>query len=326
MKPLVIRVLFALSCALPATATMSQGTSQSYPVKAIRWVVPFTPGAGADTVARILGEKIGAALGQPILIENRGGAGGSVGTDFVAKSAPDGYTWVFGSDPPFTINPHLSKLPFDPQGDFIAVSLLTRFPLALVVNPAVPARTIQELVALAKKQPGKLTIASSGNGTSAHLAAEYFKASTGVDMLHVPYKGQNEALTDVMGGRVDMNFSAPGVVLRNIKAEKLKALGITSKQRFSGLPEVPTIAESGYPDFEITGWHGLLMPAGTPAAIVARVNDEVSNVLKLPAVAERLTGLGFVPVGGSPQELSGLIASDFIRWGRLIKAAGIRAD
>jgi tripartite-type tricarboxylate transporter receptor subunit TctC len=326
MKRRAPLLLPALCCVVCAGTAIAQTPAQQYPHKPIRWIIPFTPGAGADTVGRILAERLTAALGQPVIVENRGGAGGAIGTDAGAKSPPDGYTWIFGSDPPFTINPHLSKLPFDPQKDFVAVSLLTTFPLVLVVNPTVPARSIKELVALAKNPRSKLTIASSGNGTSAHLAAEYFKSATGAEILHVPYKGQNEALIDVMGGRVDMNFSSVGGVLQNVKAGRLRALGVASKQRVSGLPDVPTIAESGYPGFEIGGWHGLLMPAGTPAAITAKVNEEVSKILKTPAIAEKLIGLNFIPVGGSPQELSRLIASDSEKWGKLIKAAGIRAD
>ena len=302
------------------------GQEAAWPSRPIRWIVPYAPGAGTDTTARILVDKLSAALGQPIVIDNRGGAGGAIGTDAGAKAAPDGYTWTFGSDPPFTINPSFRKLPFDPQKDFVPVSLLARVPLVLVVNPAMPATTIAQLVALARSKPGQLTVSSSGNGSSGHLAAEYFKSVTGTDMLHVPYKGQAEAVNDVVAGRVDINFSAIGNVLQYAKAGRLRIVGIAGSARFAGLPEVPTIAESGYPGFEISAFHGLLMPAGTPPAIVARVNDEVSKLLALPDVANRMLGLGFFPVGGPPDELERLIRVDTAKWEKLIRSAGIKAD
>jgi len=312
--------------ALLCAAWAAPEFSQAYPSRPIRLIVPYTPGAGADTLARILADRLRVPLGQTVVVENRGGAGGVIGTDAGAKSAPDGYTWIWGSDASITINPVLTRVPYDPQRDLIPVSLLARIPVVLVVNPAVPARNVQELVALAKARPGKLTFASSGNGTTAHLGGESFNATTGINVLHVPYKGQNPALIDVIAGRADMNFSAVVSVLQYAKDGKLRILAATGRQRFAGMPEVPTIAESGYPDYELDIWHGLLMPAGTPAAIVARINEELTKILSAPDMVERLNVLGIVPVGGPPEVLAKLIATDLDRWARLIKSAGIRAD
>jgi len=326
------RRVLSMMAGLPAWGLTARARAQTgaasppWPSRIIRWIVPYAPGAGTDTTARILADRLSTALGQPIVVDNRGGAGGAIGTDAGAKAAPDGYTWTFGSDPPFTINPSFRKLPFDPQKDFVPVSLLARVPLVLVVNPAMPARTIPELVALARGKPGQLSVSSSGNGSSGHLAAEYFKSVTSTDMLHVPYKGQADAVSDVVAGRVDLNFSAIGNVLQFAKAGRLRILGIASSERFSGLPDVPTIAESGYPGFEISAFHGLLMPAGTPPGIVARVNEEVSKLLASPEVASRMLRLGFFPVGGTPDELERLIRIDTAKWEKLIRSTGIRAD
>lgn len=298
----------------------------AWPSRPIRWIVPYAPGAGTDTTARILVDKLSAALGQPIIIDNRGGAGGAIGTDAGAKAAPDGYTWTFGSDPPFTINPNLRKLPFDPRKDFAPVSLLAQVPLVLVVSPELGVSSVRELIEMAKASPGKLTVSSSGNGSSGHLAAEYFKAATGTDMLHVPYKGQAEAVNDVVAGRVQLNFSAIGNVLQYAKAGRLKILGVASQRRFEGLPDVPTIAQAGVPDFEIAAFHGLLVPAGTPPAVIKRVNDEVSRLLQSPEVSTRMQGLGFFPVGGPPEMLERLLENDTAKWGRLIRSAGIKPD
>ena len=314
-----LAVFLSLACA-------PQAFSQAWPARPIHWIVPYAPGAGTDTTARMLVDKLSSALGQPIVVENRGGAGGAIGTLAGAKAPPDGYTWTFASDPPFTINPNLRRLPFDPQKDFVAVSLLAKVPLVLVVKPTLAAKTVAELVALARAEPGRLTVSSSGNGSSGHLAGEYFKAVTTTDILHVPYKGQAEAVNDVVAGRVDMNFSAIGNVLQLAASGRLRIIAIASTARFSGLPELPTIAESGYPGFEIAAFHGLLMPAGTPEPIVTRVNAEVTKLLRSPEVAARMFGLGFFPVGGAPVELERLIRADTEKWGKLISSSGIKAE
>ncbi len=305
----------------------SAGIAQNFPSKRILWIVPYTPGAGGDTVARLLAPKLSLALdGQPVVVENRGGAGGAIGTAAGAKAVPDGYTWVFGSDPPFTINPNFRKMPFDPVRDFVPVSFIARVPLVLVVRPTLAAGSLKELVALAKASPGTLNGSSSGNGSSSHLALELLKATAGVNIGHVPYKGQAEALTDVLAGRVDMTFSSIGTVESNIKAGKLRAIAIGSPERFEGMPNLPTVAESGYQGFDVSAWHGLLMPAGTPSEIVVRVNEEISKALKAPDVAGRMRSLGYIPVGGPPAELEKLIKGDTEKWGKVIRDARIQVE
>jgi len=304
----------------------AQDPAHDYPNQRILWIVPYTAGAGSDTVARMLSAKLSTTLGQPIVVENRGGAGGAIGTNDGAKANPDGYTWTFGSDPPFTINPHLRKLSFDPIKDFVPVSLIARVPLVLVVNPKLPVHNIAELAALARKSPGKLTGSSSGNGSSSHLVLELFNTSAGIKVLHVPYKGQAEALMDVIAGRIDMTFSSIGTVRGYLKTGQLRALGITSAERFAGLPDLPTLAESGYPGFEAAAWHGLLMPAGTPAAIVTRVNQEISAALKSPKISDRMSSMGYIPVGGPPSALADLIRNDSVKWGKVILDNNIQGN
>ena len=301
--------------------------AQSFPSKRILWIVPYTPGAGSDTVARLLAAKLTRGLGgEPVVVENRGGAGGAIGTQEGARALPDGYTWTFGSDPPFTINPNFKKLPFDPIADFVPVSFIARVPLVLVVKSSLPANTLGELVALAKKNPGTLNASSSGNGSSSHLALELFKVTAGIEITHVPYKGQSEALTDVLAGRIDMTFSSIGMLAQQLKSGRLRALAIGSPNRFEGMPELLTIAEQGYPGFDVSAWHGLLMPVGTPEAIVLRVNKEVNKSLQEPDVSGRMLSLGYIPVGGPPAALEQLIKGDTAKWAKVIREAGIQPD
>jgi tripartite-type tricarboxylate transporter receptor subunit TctC len=304
----------------------TQVSAQDYPTRTIRLIVPFTPGAGTDTTARILAQKIAPILGQAVVVENRGGASGAIGTDIAAKAAPDGYTWVLGTDPPFTINQHLRKLPYDPMHDFAPVSLLATVPLVLVANPSVKADSLKDLIALAKAAPGKLTMALSGNGTSGHLAAAAFMAATGTDFYHVPFRGQAEAVNDVVAGRLDLNFSAIPNVFSLAEAGKLKILAIGAPKRFTGLPGVPTIAESGYPDFDVSAFHALLMPASTPPAIVRKVNAAVVEVLRMPDVSSRFEGMGLYPVGSTPGVLATFLETESARWAKVIKEAGIKDD
>lgn len=305
----------------------SATSAQSFPSKRILWIVPYTPGAGSDTVARLLSPKLSQALGgEPIVIENRGGAGGAIGTAIGAKAAPDGYTWIFGSDPPFTINPNLKPMPFDPVKDFVPVSFLSRVPLVLVVRPSLPVNNLKELIEFAKAKPGSLNGSSSGNGSSSHLALELLKSAAGINVVHVAYKGQAEALTDVIAERIDMTFSSVGTVSAHLKAGKLRAIAIGSPERFDGMLELPTVAEQGFPHFDVSAWHGLLMPAGTPPEIVTRVNQEVARALKTAEVAEKMRGMGYIPVGGPPSALEQLIKGDLEKWGKVIREAGIKAD
>ncbi len=301
-------------------------SAQDYPNRPIRFIVPFTPGAGADTVARLLAQHLFPLLGQPIVVENRGGASGMIGTDIAAKAPPDGYTWVFGHDPAFTINPHLRKMPYDALRDFSPVSLLTRVPLVLVANPSLGLIDLAGLITLAQKNPGKLTIASSGNGTSGHLAAEVLMNATQIKLLHVPYKGQAEAVMDAVSGRTDLNFSAIPNILSLAQSAKLTVIANGSSKRFSGLPNVMTVAESGFAGFDVSAWHGLLMPTGVSADIIQKVNGLVNLVLQNPEVANKLSSLGLYPIGGSPDVLAQLLKTDSERWANVIREANIRED
>jgi tripartite-type tricarboxylate transporter receptor subunit TctC len=308
---------FALTC---ASNCFAQSAPQPYPVRTIRWIVPFTPGAGADTVARLLAEKLGAKLGQPVIIENRGGAGGLIGTETGARSAPDGYTWILGNDGPFTVGPYRPTLPYDTQKDFAAVSLITKLQVALVVNPAVPARNVQELVSLAKKPGNKLTVATAGNGSLAHLAAEYLSKRTGAELFLVPYKGVQEALTDLIAGRADVYFPAVNSAIPYAKGGQIRVLAVASKERVAELPDVPTFAESGYPTYEMEGWHALFMPAGTPQNIVNTISADVAEALKDPELTRRLLALGLTPVGSTPEQLDAFIAAEAVKWKEIFAA------
>jgi tripartite-type tricarboxylate transporter receptor subunit TctC len=300
--------------------------AQSFPSNRIRFIVPYTPGGGGDIIARLLGEKLQDRLGQAVVIENRGGAAGAIGTEAGARSAPDGYTWTLAADPAFTINPLMTRVPYDPLRDFEPVSLLTKIPLVLVSNPALPVHTVKELAEYARHSSKPLTVALLGNGSNARLAGELLKSMTGVKMLFVPYKGQAEALVGVMGGFADISFSSISSILGYLQSGKLRALAVTSDQRFQTLPDVPTVAESGYPGFEVSAWHGVVVPAGTPKEIVLRLNQEISRVLETPEIRQRLLNLGFVPVGGSPENLQKVLKTDTERWGKLIRSAGITPD
>lgn len=312
-----------------AAAAMVSGAAlaQWTPTKPIRMLVPYAAAGAADITARAINDRLAAALGQSVVVDNRGGAGGVIGTEMGAKSPPDGYTLIIGSDPPFTINPHLQKVPYDPLKDFEHVALIADVPLLLVVNPdKVKAGSLRELIALAKANPGKYNIASSGSGSSGHLAAELFKHEAGINLVHVPYKGQAQAVTDVLGGQVDMTFSSIGPTIQHLKTGKLKALGISVGRRFAGLPDVPTLAEAGVPGYDLGVWIGLSFPAGTPKAAVDRVNAEVNKILETPAVRTRFAELGYVPIGGQPDNLTKRIATDHAKFGKLIREAGIKAE
>ena len=320
----ILRSIGALGAAI---AFCGAAAAQWAPTKPVKVLVPFAAAGAADITARAVSDKLAAALGQPLVVDNRGGAGGIIGTDLGAKSAPDGYTLIIGSDPPYTINPHLQKVPYDPMKDFEHVSLIADVPLLLVVNPAkVQANTLKELIALAKASPGKFTIASSGSGSSGHLAAELLKHEARIDLVHVPYKGQAQALTDVIGGQTDMVFSSIGASIQHLRTGKLKALGISVTKRFAVLPDVPTLAEAGLPNYDLGVWIGASYPAGTPKAAVDRVNEELTKILATPEVRARFAELGYVPVGGKPEVLKKRIEKDYALFGKLIRDAKIKAE
>jgi tripartite-type tricarboxylate transporter receptor subunit TctC len=318
--------LWAALCAGFIASVGAPALAQDFPSKPIHLVVPYTPGGGADRTARLLAQHLPALLGQPVVVENRGGASGAIGTDAVAKAAPDGYTWVLGTDPPFTITPHMRKLPFDPIKDFEPVVLIAKVPLLLVASPSTHADTLAELVKLAQASPDRIVAASSGNGSSAHLAAGMFMSTTSTKLFHVPYKGQAEAIADVVAGRADLNFSAIENVQSLVKAGRLKAIAIGSDRRFSGLPDVPTVAESGYPGFDVSAWHGLLVPAGTPHAVVMRINEAVNKVLQMPDVLGRFDQAGLYAIGGQPDALRQLIRRDSDRWAKVIRDNNIKVE
>ena len=311
-----------------AFATLAaHANAQAWPSKPIKWVVPFAPGGTTDILARVVGEKLAIALGQPVIIENKPGAGGGLGAEFTAKAAPDGYTIMGGTISTHAINASLyAKLPYDPIRDFVAITLIARVPNMLVINPSVPAGNVKELIVLLKANPGKYSFASSGNGTSQHLSGELFKTMAGVDMQHIPYKGSPPALQDVMGGQVTMTFDNITTAWPLAKGGKLRALAVTTAARSPIAPDVPTLAESGLPGFEVGSWQGVFAPAGTPPEIVKRLNTEIVKILKLPDVSEKLVGLGAEPVGNTSEEFTALVKAEVVKWADVVKKSGAKVD
>jgi len=300
--------------------------SQGFPNKPVRVVVPFPPGGGADVVVRLITPKVGELLGQPVVVENRAGAGGIIGADYVAKAPADGYTLLVATASA-TINQTLAKnLPWDLKRDFAPVVMLIKNQNVLVVHPSVPVSNVRELIELAKSKPGQLTYASFGSGSSAHLIAELFKMMTGVNMLHVPYKGAAPAVNDVLGGQVNLIFTDIAAVLSHIRAGKVRALGVGSTTRFSGLPDVPTVAEAGVPGFEGGGFLAFVAPTGTPRAAIDAINSTTNKVLAMPDVRQRIDGLAGIPLGGTPEELGRFMAEDVEKWAKVIKAGDIQPN
>jgi len=310
---------------LPLLIVGSPAAQTIYPDKPIRMVVGFPPGSAVDTVARLLGQKFSAAFGKPIVVDNATGAAGNIAIDRVAKAAPDGYTLGLMGQGQIVINPSLYKLTVDPVKDFAPVSQVAVSPLMLVVHNAVPAKSVKELVALAKAQPGVLTFASAGSGSAPHLPAELFKSVAGLDIRHIPYKGLSAAIPDLLGGRVTMMFGSTAI-LPMVREGKLRALAVTSLRRSSATPELPTIAESGYPGFEFTNWSGLLAPAKTPAMIVGKLHLETVKTLALPDVRAKLADLGLEAIGNSPDEFAAVIKSEIPKWAKVLKESGIKPD
>ncbi len=309
-------------------AVMAGGVAaQAWPAKPIKWVVPFAPGGTTDILARTVGDKLSVALGQPVIIENKPGAGGGVGAEFTAKAAPDGYTIMGGTISTHAINASLySKLPYDPVKDFAAVTLIARVPNMLVINPSIPAKDVRELIVLLKANPGKYSFASSGNGTSQHLSGELFKSMAGVEMQHIPYKGSPPALQDVMGGQVAMTFDNITTAWPLAKDGRLRALAVTTAKRSPIAPDVPTLAESGLPGFEVGSWQGVFAPAGTPPEIVKRLNAEIVKILNQPDVREKLLALGAEPVGNSPEEFSAMVKAEVVKWSDVVRKSGAKVD
>lgn len=317
------RATFALAMAM---ALCASAQADDYPSKPIKIIVPYPGGQASDTITRLVSERLGKALGQPVVVDNRPGAGGNIGTDAGAKAPPDGYTLTIATAA-LPISKHVyRKLPFDPAKDFVPITLMTITPLVLVTRTSLPVKDVADLVALAKKDPGKITFASSGPGTSHQLSGELFKSLAGIEMLHVPYKGSPPAHVDLMGGSVDIMFDNIVPVAPHIKAGRLRALAVTTKTRASALPDVPTMAEAGYPNFEATAWFGLLAPAGTPRPIVDRLNKEVVAILTSPDIKERLDGMGATVVADKPEEFGRFMANEINKWGPVVKRANIELE
>ncbi|ACM31646.1 tripartite tricarboxylate transporter substrate binding protein [[Acidovorax] ebreus] len=310
---------------LPAAAVAQPDAN--WPSKPIKWVVPFPPGGAMDVIARTLGEKAGRTLGQPFVIENRPGAGGNIGADAVAKSPADGYTIMITSIGMATNKALYPRLSYDPVKDFAPISLLAIVPNVLVVNTAKTTdKSVADVIAHAKRDPGKLTYASAGNGTSIHLAGEVFASMAGLNLLHVPYKGSGPAVTDMLGGQVDLMFDSITSARPHILSGKLRALGVTSAKRSATLPGVPTIAEAGVPGYEVSPWFAVFAPAGTPAAIVNKINAALIDAMKQPDTVAKFETIGAEPIGTTPQQLATHLDKELARWGALIKERNIRMD
>lgn len=318
----MIRAIVIICAALAAGAVFAE----NYPNKPIRMIVAVPPGGPADTLARLVGPRLGEALGQTVVIDNRPGANGIIAYDMAARSTPDGYTFVLVAAG-VAINPSLYRnVQYDPVKDFSPITLGITVPNILVVHPSVPATSVRQLIALAKAKPGKVAFASAGNGTSGHLALELFRQASGIDVVHVPYKGGGPALTDVIGGQVQALFSIALAATPQVKAGKVRALAITSATRSPVAPDLPTIAESGFPGFEVIGWFGWLAPAKAPKEVVNRLNREIVRILNMSAVHDRLLSLSTVPVGDTPAQFAGFIRSERDKWAKVIRTAGIKLE
>lgn len=316
-----------LMLALAASTLASSAFAQAWPAKPIRLVVPFPPGGGTDTIAREVSQRVAAATGWTFVIDNRSGAGGNLGVDAVAKSAPDGHTLVLGQTSNLAINPTLyARMPYDPQKDLAPVVVLAQSALVMVTGMGTPHKSVADVVAAAKARPGQLNFASPGNGTVAHLTSELFQKAAGIDTQHVPYKGAAQALTDVISGNVDLYMASVPTLIGQIRSGKLRALAVTSARRVDDLPSVATINESGFKGFDAVTWFGLLAPAGTPRDVVARLNAEFNKALQNPELRRRLGDEGADAVGGTPEQFAALIRDEIPRWGRVVRESGARVD
>jgi tripartite-type tricarboxylate transporter receptor subunit TctC len=312
-------------CALLAGA--AHANAQSYPSRPVRWIVPFAPSGPTDLMSRAVAEKISQRLGQPFVVDNRPGAGGNIGAEVVAKSAPDGYTLMIGHVGTHAINATLyPKLAFDPVRDFTPITLIATLPLALVVHPSVPAKDVKELIAYAKAKPGQLNFASAGNGGPTHLTGELLKTSAGIDIVHIPFKGNAAALTDLIAGRVHMMFSNMLTSMPHVRAGKLRAIGISSAKRTPQAPELPTVAESGLAGFSAVPWYGVLGPAALPKAITSKLNAEISRAIALPDMHERFVAQGIDLQSSTPEQFAALIKSELSKWRKVVRDAGAKVD
>ena len=317
------RVLSAFAVLILAVHTAAN--AQDYPTRPVTIVVPYTPGGSTDITARLVGQKLEERLGKPVLIENRPGAGTAIASTAVAKSTPDGYTLLLATPTPMAINVTLHKnLQYDPATDFVPLVLIARAPFVLIVNPSVPANSVQELVKLAKEKPGQLAYGSGGPGSPHHLYAELLKSMTGIQITHIPYKGTVPALNDVIAGHIQMMFSDIPPAIGVVQTGKVRALGVSTKERLAAFPNVPTIAESGVPDFEVAGWFMLVAPAKTPAPIIAKLHDELKSIVATPEIKEQIAKLSLLPiVTPSVADMQAFVKSEIVRWGKVVQQAGI---
>jgi tripartite-type tricarboxylate transporter receptor subunit TctC len=323
MHILVLLVLCLLQC----TAIVDAIGGEAYPTKALRLIVPFPPGGPADALARLIGDKLSVSLGKPVVVDNRPGAGGNIGMELGAKSAPDGYTLVLAPAGNLTVNPALYRsVPYDVARDFAPVTVIASVPNVLVVHPTVPAKSVAELIQYAKAHPGMLNYSSPGNGSGAHLAGELFKSTAKIDMVHIPFNGIAPAVAAVVGGQVQMMFAGAPSALPQVKAGKLVALGVASPKRAAVAPDLPTLEESGLPGFDVTSWYGVVAPAGTPHDSIVRLQTEIAGALTQPDVRERLAALGADPIGNTPAEFAAMIKVETAKWGKIVKDANIRVE
>jgi tripartite-type tricarboxylate transporter receptor subunit TctC len=318
---------FLAAAALVALAPLAGLAAEPFPGKQVRFVVPYPPGGPLDTVARLLGQKVGASIKQPVVVENVPGAGGNIGAGTVARAAPDGYTILMGAVATHAINPTLyPSIPYNAEKDFIAVTQVASTPNVLVVNPAMKASSVAEFIALAKSRPGKLNFGSGSTGSAGHLAGELFKSMAGIDMAHIPYKGAAAAMQDLIGGRVDLMFDNLASSLSQVKGGRVRALAVTTAKRTPLAPDLPTVAESGLPGFDISTWFGIFVPAGTPKPVVDRLHDEFAKALAAPDVREKMINLGAEPVGNTPEEFAAYVKAEAAKYAKLVKASGAKVD
>lgn len=321
------RACCAAALLLMSPQLMRAQTTSAYPTKPVRMIVPFPAGGATDIVGRLVAQKLAEAWGQQVIVDNRGGAGGTIGSEIAAKSPPDGYTILVGTSSTHAIAPSLyGKLGYDPARDFVPVTLIANATILLAVHPSVPARNVRELIALAKREPNALSFASSGNGGISHLVGEQFKSLAGIEMLHVPYKGDTPALVDLASGQVHLMFGTAVSFLPYVQSKRLNALAVTNPRRSPIVPTVPTVAESGLPGFEALQWFGIFAPSGTPKDIVAKLNSEIVRIVRVPDVRERMTTLGAEVVGSSSEQFASFQKADTAKWAKIVKTSGAKID
>jgi tripartite-type tricarboxylate transporter receptor subunit TctC len=330
MRKTLIRCAAAMIVASCASVVHAQATSagagQAWPAKTIRWIVPWPPGGGADVLSRILQPSMSEALGQQIVIDNRGGAAGNIGAEMAAKSPPDGYTIVFAYSGTHSINPHIyRKMPFR-ESDFAPIIWNASVPQVVVVHPALPVKAVRDIVTLAKSRPDQFTYGSSGNGAINHLAGALFASVTGAPLTHVPYKGGAAAAIALMGGEIAMIFGEPATIIQHVKSGKMKAIAVTSAKRALAMPDLPTVQETGIKGYDVTSWNGMLAPAATPPEIIRRLNTEFNRIIATPAMNKRMIDNGYEPVGGTPEKFGEFIRAEIAKWAPVVKAANIRVD